>query len=156
MSEPPWLLHGHPGKVEFRQNCVGEQKGGLVGFVYIITDRAEGKQYVGKKLFWTRKTYQVKKRKKRRWVPSDWESYWGSNQGLLDSITKHGHELFDREILYLCLSKGECNYLEAKEQFERDVLLDEDYYNEWIAVKVHQAHLKGLRNKHLTKVLDQV
>jgi hypothetical protein len=53
-----------------------------------------------------------------------------------------GHENFSREILHLCRSKGECGYLEAKEQFIRGVMESEDYYNTWIMVRVRKSHIK--------------
>ena len=49
---------------------------------------------------------------------------------------------FKREILHLCNSKGECNYLEAKEQFARGVLESDDYYNGHIRVRVHGSIIK--------------
>jgi hypothetical protein len=53
-----------------------------------------------------------------------------------------GHESFTREILHLCQSKGECGYLEAKEQFIRGVMETDDYYNSWIMVRVRKSHIK--------------
>ena len=35
------------------------------GFVYIITNNLTGRKYIGKKLFWSAKTKQVNKKKKR-------------------------------------------------------------------------------------------
>ena len=55
-----------------------------------------------------------------------------------------GHEQFNREILHLCLSKGDCGYLEAKEQFTKGALESDDYYNTWIMVRVRKSHLKGI------------
>jgi len=52
--------------------------------------------------------------------------------------------MFTREILHLCKTKGECGYLEAKEQFVRDALIGESYYNSWIMVRVRKSHIKGL------------
>jgi len=49
---------------------------------------------------------------------------------------------WDREILHLCQSKGECGYLEAKEQFIRGVMETDDYYNSWIMVRVRKSHIK--------------
>ncbi len=128
----------------------------LVGFVYEIEDLVNGKKYVGKKRFWVRKIYHVKKKKKYKVVPSDWESYYGSNKELQAAVDADGPERFHRQILHLCLGKGEMNYLEAMEQFARGVLLEPGaYYNEWIQCKVHRSHLKLLiektnRNKNLT------
>ena len=55
---------------------------------------------------------------------------------------KLGKEKFTREILHLCKSKGECNYIEAKEQFARGVLESDDYYNGHIRVRVHGSIIK--------------
>jgi hypothetical protein len=56
----------------------------------------------------------------------------------------NGVEFFEREILHLCKTKGQCNYLEAKEQFKLCVLESENYYNDWIMVKVRKSHLGNL------------
>lgn len=117
----------------------------LYGFVYLITCIPTGKKYIGKKFFWTSKTKQVKGKKKRLKVESDWKDYYGSNKVLIEEVAAHGKDLYLREILHLCKTKGECNYLEAKEQFTRNVLIGEQYFNEWIMVKVHRSHIKGLQ-----------
>lgn len=130
----PWT---HNGKV-----LSVEDIGDSYGFVYLITDTETGKKYVGKKLFWNKKTKQVKKKKKRTLVESDWRDYYGSNLDLLADVAKEGGSRFKREVLHLCRSKGECNYWEAYEQFTRNVLLDDSYYNGHIWVRVHRTHLK--------------
>lgn len=112
------------------------------GFVYCITNKINGKQYIGKKLFWHKKTRIVKGKKKRYLAESDWKDYYGSSPLLLQDVQEHTKDNFQREILHLCKTKGECSYYEAKEQFKKDVLLNSDkYYNEWIIVKVHKKHL---------------
>jgi hypothetical protein len=113
------------------------------GFVYIITNLVTGRRYIGKKLFWFKKTRQVKGKKKRYLAESDWRDYWGSNDELLADIEKSGIDNFNREILYLCGNKGECTYQEAKAQFEHDVLRrPTEFYNSWIICRVHRKHLK--------------
>ena len=115
------------------------------GFVYLITNLINNKKYVGKKQFRFKKSLpplKGKKRKRIKWVDSDWKEYWGSNDELKEDVKKYGEENFKREILHLCKNKTECSYFEAKEQFERDVLLKEDYYNNWIMVRVRKR--KGL------------
>jgi len=113
------------------------------GFVYIITNILTNRKYIGKKLFWFKKTKQVKGKKKRYLVPSDWIEYWGSSKELQQDILAQGNQYFTREIIHLCKNKGECSYLEAKEQFDREVLMRPDeYYNDWIMCRVHRKHIQ--------------
>jgi hypothetical protein len=116
----------------------------IYGFVYQIQDRESGKKYIGKKFFWARKTRQVKGKKKKYLGESDWKKYYGSSEKLLVEVNKDKSR-FKRTILRLCKSKSECAYFEAKLQFEHDVLLSDDYYNDWIMVRVRAAHLKKLK-----------
>lgn len=116
-----------------------------VGFVYLITNTLNGRKYIGKKLFWASKYRQVKGKRKKYKVESDWKEYWSSSNELKEDVKLLGESSFTREILHLCKSKGECNYLEAKEQMIRCVLESNEYYNYWISCKVHQSHLKNLQ-----------
>jgi len=34
------------------------------------------------------------------------------------------------------------SYYEAKEQFDRDVLFSDEYYNEFIGCKIHAKHVR--------------
>lgn len=123
----------------------------LYGFVYLITNVKNGRKYIGKKFFWRKKILPITKTRKRRkhtQVESDWKSYYGSSEELNSDIDKYGKDNFRREILHLCRTKGECGYLEAKEQFVRDALLTDEYYNTWIQVRVRKNHINGL---HLTE-----
>jgi len=115
----------------------------VIGFVYNIINTQSGKQYIGKKLFTFAKRKSVKGKRKRIRVESDWREYYGSNKQLLDDVTTIGREYFTRNILYLCRTKGQCSYYEAKLQFEMGVLEHPDkFYNDWIICKVHRKHLK--------------
>ena len=119
----------------------------LYGFVYLITNRATGKKYIGKKFFWSSKTLPItktRKRRKRLKVESDWRTYYGSNKHLIEDVKTMGEDFFYREIIHLCKSKGELSYLEAKEQFDRDALLSEDYYNGIIQCRIGSNSVKGL------------
>lgn len=130
-----------------KSHVTDETAVGLMGFVYIITNKKTKRKYIGKKLFWFSKTRTLKGKKKREKVPSDWKEYYGSNNELKADIETLGAKNFKREILYLCKTKGECTYYEAYEQFAREVLLTDDYYNGWIHCKVSISHLpKELRN----------
>lgn len=125
--------------ITFTEEMIGDN----YGFVYVITNLSTNKKYIGKKFFYSMKTKQVKGKKKRSKVFSDWQSYYGSNADLKEDVTTLGKETFKREIVHLCLSKGECNYMEAYEQFSKDVLRKpSEYYNHWIMVRVQRSHLK--------------
>lgn len=114
-----------------------------IGFVYLITNNTTGRRYIGKKLFWFTKTKSVKGKKKRTKVESDWKEYWSSSDELKADVERLGESNFTREILHVCGNKGQCNYLEAKEQFIREVLeYPDDWYNGQIQVRVHRAHVK--------------
>jgi hypothetical protein len=121
-----------------------------VGFVYLITNTVSGRKYIGKKLAKFSKTTQKtvklkngtkKKKKIRSKVDSDWRDYYGSSPELTKDVTALGADKFTREILYLCKSKAECSYVEAREQFTRKVLETTDYYNGHIQVRVHGSHI---------------
>jgi hypothetical protein len=114
----------------------------LHGFVYEITNTVTGERYIGKKSFWMTKIRQVKKKRKRVKVQSDWFTYYGSNKRLTDDVTSLGEAAFTRTILRLCASKAECSYWEAKEQFVRGVLETDGWYNEWIMVRVRKNNIK--------------
>ena len=119
------------------------------GFVYIITNTIDDKKYIGKKLFWSSKTKQVNKKKKKIKVESDWKEYYGSSESLLTDIDKYGKHNFKREIIRVCKTKGECSYFEAKEQFLVDAVIDSMYYNTWISVRVRRSHLKLINEANM-------
>ena len=136
----------------YQGTAVNELPDDCVGFVYLITNNANGKMYVGKKLAKFAKTsYKVvklkngtKKRKKiRSKINSDWQQYYGSSPNLTEDINILGNSNFKREILYYCRSRSECSYIEAREQFSRRVLESDDYYNGHIQVRVHGSHIKN-------------
>jgi hypothetical protein len=124
----------------FQEKDIGEN----YGFVYLITNLENNKKYIGKKFFYSSKTKTVKGKKKRYKTPSDWQTYYGSNTELQNDVKMLGQDKFRREIIYLCKSKSECSYLEAKEQFVKNVLESNEYYNSWIMVRVRKSNLKTL------------
>ena len=125
---------------------VNELPDDCVGFVYLITNTTNGKMYIGKKLskfktmrykMHTQKNGKKIKKRLRGFKDSGWRDYWGSSDALNEDIQSIGKEQFKREILYYCASKAECNYMEAREQFDRRVLESSLYYNGHIRVRVH-------------------
>ena len=129
-----WTFNGEP--------CIIIPEGSY-GFVYRITNTESGREYIGKKLFYSMKQRQVKGKKKKFKAESDWQDYYGSNDEILKDIELIGKDKFTRNILKMCKNKGECSYYEAKYQYEFDVLLNPTkYYNSWIMCKVHRKHLQ--------------
>jgi hypothetical protein len=136
---------------KYNGNLVEEIADKYIGFVYIITNLTNNKKYIGKKLAKFKKTrppLKGKKRKRKSLVESDWQTYWGSSEHLLADIKEIGPENFSREILYFCTTRGQLSYLEAKEQFDREVLLTDEYYNGIINVRIggSQALKESLKN----------
>ena len=112
------------------------------GFVYCITNNVTGRRYIGRKFFYTSKTRQVNKKKKKYKVESDWKDYYGSNKELQKDVFELGKGAFHREILHLCKTKGTCNYYEAYEIMKSNAILSESFYNDWLHVKVSKSHVK--------------
>ena len=128
----------------YQQQPIEEIPEGYIGFVYLITNLTTGQKYIGKKLAQFKKTrppLKGKGLKRRSTVESDWRDYWGSSERLQADVNTLGPENFTREILYLCKSKAEMSYLEAREQFERRVLETDDYYNGIINVRVGGSNI---------------
>jgi hypothetical protein len=122
----------------------------MYGFIYQITNTENNRKYIGKKFFWKKKTLPItksRKRKKRLLVESDWRTYCGSSKYLVEDIEKIGLQKFDREILYIGTMKGELAYIEAKLQFENEVLLRDDYYNGIINIRLGSNSVNILKKK---------
>ena len=122
-----------------------------IGFVYLITNLNTGRRYIGKKLSkFSRVKYKmvtqkngIKKRKKiRSKIDSDWQTYWSSSPEVQADVKQLGENTFRREILYFADSKGQLSYLEAREQFHRQVLENPDsWYNGIIQCRIHRSHV---------------
>ena len=122
----------------------------MYGFIYQITNTENDRKYIGKKFFWKKKTLPItksRKRKKRLLVESDWRTYCGSSKYLVEDIEKIGLNKFDREILYIGTMKGELAYIEAKLQFENEVLLRDDYYNGIINIRLGSNSVNILKKE---------
>ena len=123
--ENPWRYNGEL----FDTDDIGE----YFGFVYRITNKYNGKSYIGRKYFWSFRKPPGQKRKVKQ--ESDWKKYYGSCPELKEDLKKYGKETFSREILSLHDTKGNCNFEETKQLFLNNVLseaLDDGspaYYN---------------------------
>ena len=138
--ECPWIYNGKAFESEDIQD--------YYGFIYRITNTINGHDYVGRKYFTTikkRPPLKGKKNKRRETVETDWKTYWGSSPRLQADIDKLGRDKFTREIIHLCESRGETNYLEAYYQFKENVLLRENNYNGIIQVRLGKNSVKDLK-----------
>ena len=110
--ENPWIFKGSP--------FLSQDIDGMFGFVYRISNKESGKQYIGRKYFWQKRKPRGGKR--RVTSESDWKRYYGSCPELKEDIKLLGKESFSREILSLHPSVGKVNYEETRQLFLHDVL----------------------------------
>jgi hypothetical protein len=112
--ENPWIYDGKP----FTSNNIGE----YFGFVYLITNKTNGRKYIGRKYLWQFRTPKGKKRKVKS--ESDWKKYYGSCPELKEDIDRIGKDNFSRTILSLHKTKGKTNYEETRQLFTNRVLTE--------------------------------
>jgi len=134
-----WYYNNQP----FTEEMIGE----AIAFVYQIHDIQNNMFYIGKKLFTKSKIRQVKKKKKKSRVSSDWQTYYGSNELLNEQVKQHGPDKFTRVILRLCKTKGEASYFETKYQIQANCPFNPNYYNQWIQCKISRSHVKHLQQE---------
>lgn len=113
----------------------------IVGFVYEVTKLDTGQKYIGKKILKHKRTLKPLKgykRKRVKYVDSDWKTYTGSNE-----ITKKWDWTeCDRRIIELCVNKTMMSYFEVKHQFLNNVLEDDNYLNDNVLGKYYKKTLK--------------
>lgn len=103
------------------------------GFVYNITNIINGKQYIGRKYFWSFRKPKGGKRKVKS--ESDWKKYYGSCPELKEDIGQYGRQNFSRTILSLHKTPGRTNFEETRQLFVNKVLTESldtgipKYYN---------------------------
>jgi hypothetical protein len=114
MYENPWFFH--------EEVFDSDQINGYYGFVYLISNLCNDRKYIGRKYFWsfTKKKGQTRRTKSE----SDWKNYYGSCPELKEDIKKFGKENFQRMILSVHTSKGQCNYEETRQLFINNVLTE--------------------------------
>ena len=112
--ENPWIFNGRA--------FLSEDINDLYGFVYLITNKINGRRYIGKKYFWSfRKPPGKKKRVKKE---SDWKKYYGSCPELKEDIEQFGRQNFSRTILSLHKTPGKTNFEETRQLFVNGVLTE--------------------------------
>lgn len=136
----PWKYNGN------LFTLTDDDREDMQAFVYLIVDKTTEKRYIGKKYLWVKVTkppLKGAKRKRISWKQSDWQTYKSSCVDLSEKIDETNIDKFEFTILHVCKSKGMASYLEAKEQFDKNVLLDDRYYNGIIQCRINHRHLKG-------------
>ena len=116
------------------------------GFIYEITNLLTNRKYIGKKqCLCVKKQAPLKGKTRRRHktIETDWREYTSSSAELNKDIIELGKENFSFKILKWCGSKWELSYNEAKLQFEKEVLLSDEYYNGIINLRIGKRPKKG-------------
>lgn len=116
----------------------------FAGFVYLITHLPSGMKYIGKKLFWSKIRVTRNGKKKSAERESDWRAYWSSSP-VISRMFEEGSQSqdFTREILHLCITRGELGYLELREQMDRRVLeYPELYLNGIVQARINESHIR--------------
>lgn len=135
----PWLWNGKPiDKIPEPHET----------FVYLFTNKINGKQYIGFKTAISVSTRSVKGKKKRTKVESDWKTYFSSSQELLKDVGKYGTGAFIREIVALTVNKSIGKYYEAYYQFTKGAIAENSdrYYNGIVNLRINQSGLKKIKD----------
>lgn len=139
----------------YKQNEIGDLSQfpeNTYGFIYMVTHKATGKSYIGKKVLYHTKKMKIGKRElakmehvvgrkpsyKLAVKESDWKTYYGSQAEIRKVLLEEGPEAFDREILKFADSKKLLTYYEVKYQMIYQVLENPDeFYNDNILGKFY-------------------
>jgi hypothetical protein len=145
----PWLYKGQE-LVDMPEDILANQ----YGFIYLITNKLDGYQYIGKKNLFKYKTqvsHVLNERTGRmnkvkevvKAGESDWRTYFGSSAEIKEAVARDGKDNFIREILYFVPSKKQLTYFEAKELFSRGVIEpNSKFYNSNILAKFYGSDFK--------------
>jgi len=113
------------------------------GFIYITTHTPTGKRYLGKKSLYHTTTKKLGKKElaeqpvtrgrtkttKQVVKESDWQTYYGSEEFIKQSIKNKLHHEFTREIIHFVPNKKLLTYYETKYQFIHGVLESSEWMN---------------------------
>lgn len=115
------------------------------GFIYRIIELHTGREYIGKKQFWSITRKKVSGRKNRKVITkeSDWKTYTGSSKSLNDSIENNGKENYAFFIESLHETKGSLFYAEVEKQIKENVL--REMLDDGITPKYYNRQISGVK-----------
>lgn len=112
------------------------------GFIYVITYKPTGQQYIGRKLLTKAHRRQKNKKIIRSRVESDWREYWSSSPEINRMIEEEsGTDNFVREILMFADTKGQLNYLEEKFLYCVSAMESDHWLNSNIRSKMYKRNI---------------
>src|SRR2546423_1298002 len=115
----PWLHNGQPFYMTYDQILANHHH----SFIYRIDNTVNGRSYIGKKCFHTRRRNRGRRVPHRNGVfQSTWQLYWGSCDALEKDLYQFGHEKFTRNLLSLHPDSRTTTYAEEELMFKLDVL----------------------------------
>lgn len=117
-----------------------------LGFVYRIKHLESGKYYIGRKTLFSTKTKQIKGKKKKIKVPSDWKEYWSSSDELKTWVGEVGEDKFVREILMFTDSAAQILYAEECALYHTNAILDDNCLNSNIRAKIFRKWFEADKN----------
>ena len=134
-----WSYRGK--QIESEDDLPKDKK--YIGFIYLITQKSNGKKYIGRKLLHKPKYVTVNKKKKKVMVQSDWLTYYSSSPIITEHVEQHGTDDFVREILVFVSTKGNMVYCEELALYMVGALENPDLWlNENIRAKVYRNWCK--------------
>jgi len=123
---PSWIYDGRI------INEISDMPEGTFGFIYEVIHTPTERKYIGKKVLYFNRSLPPlagQKRKRKVIKESDWKTYYGSHQEIVELIKEGKQEEFTKQILCFVKSKKLLTYYETKYLFIKEVL---EYRNNYI------------------------
>lgn len=95
-----------------------EKLNDLLGFIYVLENKHDGRKYIGKKQFWFKRGSY--------WIESDWRTYYGSSRVVSGVVQEYGSDAFDSRILGVFSSKRALRYAETSAIIRSGLYLNQD------------------------------
>jgi hypothetical protein len=90
----------------------------MKGFIYIITNKINGKKYIGRKYFFDKHGKET-----------NWKDYLGSSKSLKQDIKLFGKDNFERQIILTCDTEKELAEMEVQLIEQYNATKDPMFYN---------------------------